>query len=134
GFSLQIVVVGRSKLFFPTTTRDRDERLRFDRRLVDEHHRYVIFDRVYAVTLFTFERCVVLHELDRRLAIRAGQNLEQFGIDRHQRLQLNSWTITFWSKISGMQALRAGCCFVIAGLLVVLAALPVSAQSEIDPY
>jgi tetratricopeptide (TPR) repeat protein len=33
-----------------------------------------------------------------------------------------------------MQALRAGCCFVIAGLLVVLAALPVSAQSEIDPY
>src|SRR5690349_14122455 len=50
---------------------------------VDEHDRDVVLDRIDAFAGRTLERGSVLDERHRRLAIRAGENLEQFGIDGH---------------------------------------------------
>ena len=57
----------------------------FDRRLVDQHHRNVVLDRIHAVTRSALERLSVLHQRDRRLARRAGEDFEQFSVDWHGR-------------------------------------------------
>ena len=54
-----------------------------DRRLVDQHHRDVVLDRIHAVTGAALQRLAVLHQRDRRLARRAGEDFEQFSIDWH---------------------------------------------------
>ena len=54
-----------------------------DCRFVDQHHRNVVFDRIDALAGGALERRAVLDERHRRLAVGAGENLEQFWIDRH---------------------------------------------------
>jgi hypothetical protein len=56
---------------------------RFDGRLVQQHDGDVVLDRVDALALSALERGAVLDELDLRLAVRAGENLEQFRVNRH---------------------------------------------------
>ena len=51
--------------------------LRLYRRLVDQHDRDVVLDRIHALALSTFERRAVLDELDLGLAVRAGEYLDQ---------------------------------------------------------
>src|SRR5438105_5052016 len=58
---------------------------RFDGGFVDEHHRDVVLDWIDAMARAALERRPVLHQTDRRLTVRAGENLEQFWVDRHER-------------------------------------------------
>src|SRR5512145_3314081 len=58
---------------------------RFDRGLVQQHDRNVVLDRIHALALAALERAAVLHEIDLGLAVRAGQDLEQFGVYGHRR-------------------------------------------------
>ena len=64
-------------------------KLRLYRRLIDQHDRDVVFDRVHALALSALERRAVLHQLNLGLAVRAGKYLEQFLIDRHERLHFS---------------------------------------------
>ena len=50
--------------------------LGLDRGFVDQHHRDVILDRVHAMTLLALQSGVVVHEDDRRLAVRAREDFE----------------------------------------------------------
>jgi hypothetical protein len=59
---------------------------RFDRGLVDQHHRDVVLDGIYAVTLVAFQSGAVLDELNGGLAGRAREDLEKFGVNRHGRM------------------------------------------------
>jgi hypothetical protein len=58
----------------------------FDRRFVDQHHRNVVLDWIHAVTRSALQCLSVLHQGDRRLACRAGEDFEQFGVDWHCRI------------------------------------------------
>src|SRR3954454_4683301 len=58
----------------------------FDGGLVEEHHRDVVLDGVYAMALVALEARVAVHERHRLQGFRAHQDLEQRGIDRHRRL------------------------------------------------
>jgi hypothetical protein len=58
--------------------------LRLDRRLVDQHHRDVVFDGIDAAALVALKRGPVIHELNGRLARGADENFEELGIDRHR--------------------------------------------------
>ena len=54
-----------------------------DRRFVDQHHRDVVLDGIDALARGALERGAVLDERDRRLAVRTGENFEQFRVDGH---------------------------------------------------
>src|SRR5262245_9387653 len=56
---------------------------RFDLRLVDEHDRNVVLDRVDALTGAALQACTVLDHRNRGLAVWARQNFKQFRVDRH---------------------------------------------------
>src|SRR5207249_5156460 len=53
-------------------------------RFVDEHHRNVVLDRVDAVAGIAFQARPVLHQHDRRFAVRTRKNFKEFGIERHE--------------------------------------------------
>jgi len=55
-----------------------------DCRLVDQHDGDVVLDWIDTVTSTALQRGPVLDKLHLRLAVRAGQNFEQFRIDRHR--------------------------------------------------
>src|SRR5207245_10730185 len=52
---------------------------------VNQHDGDVVLNRVHALARRAFERGAVLDERDGRLAVGAGENLEELGIDRHGR-------------------------------------------------
>lgn len=54
-----------------------------------QHHRNVVFNRVDAVALVAFEPGAVFDELDRGLAGRTGENLEQLRVDGHDKTNYN---------------------------------------------
>jgi hypothetical protein len=61
------------------------ERLsRLDGSLVEEHDRDVVLDREDALAGVALERRAPLDELDLRLAVRAGEDIEQFLIYSHE--------------------------------------------------
>src|SRR3954470_4532750 len=55
----------------------------FDGRLVDKHHRNVIFDRVHPAADITAKAGAILHHAYGFLAFGADKDLEQRGIDGH---------------------------------------------------
>src|SRR5689334_1141456 len=67
--------------------RSRTRRIRgasgFDRGLVNEHHRDVVPDGIHAFALIALERGAIVDEFYRGLAVRTGQDFEQFGVNRH---------------------------------------------------
>src|SRR5687767_9557946 len=58
-------------------------RLRLDRRLVYQHNRDVVLDGIHTMARPALERRAVLDEGDRRLAVGAGEDFEQFCVDWH---------------------------------------------------
>ncbi len=67
---------------------DEDVHLRFYRRLVNQHHRDIVLDRIHTMALVALERRAVLDQFDRGLAVRARKDFKEFGIDRHGGLRL----------------------------------------------
>ena len=57
----------------------------FDGGFVEQHHRNIVFHRKDAVAGAALQRCAVLDEGDGCLAIRTGENFQQFWVDGHLR-------------------------------------------------
>jgi len=57
--------------------------VRLDGGFVEEHDRYVILDWVDTFARGTFQARVVVHEHDRCLALRAGKDFKQGGVEAH---------------------------------------------------
>ena len=57
----------------------------FDSGFVNEHYGNVVFDGVNTLARRALQRRAVFDERDRCFAVRAGENLEQLGIDGHLR-------------------------------------------------
>jgi hypothetical protein len=53
---------------------DEDVHLRFYRRLVNQHHRDIVFDRIHTMALIALERRAVFDQFDRGLAVRARKD------------------------------------------------------------
>ena len=56
-----------------------------DRRLVDQHYRYVVLDRIHAVARSAFQRGAILDECHGRLARRARQDFEELCVNGHEQ-------------------------------------------------
>src|SRR3546814_13916706 len=52
--------------------------------LVDQHDRYVVTDGVAALQARVVERVLVLEVQERALVVRAGQDLEELGVEGHR--------------------------------------------------
>jgi len=59
--------------------------LLFNRGFIEKHDRDVVTDRIHTLARVTFERGVILDQLDGSLAARTRKDLEQFWIDGHRR-------------------------------------------------
>ena len=55
----------------------------FDGRFIDQHDRNVVLDRIHTFARGALQRSSVFDERDRRLAVRTGENFEQFRVDGH---------------------------------------------------
>jgi hypothetical protein len=56
-----------------------------DSGFVNEHYGNVVFDRVDTLARRAFQGGAIFDERDGCFAVRAGENLEQLGIDSHPR-------------------------------------------------
>jgi tetratricopeptide (TPR) repeat protein len=101
-------------------------------RFIDEHDGNIVLDGIHPATGLALEAGTVPDELYRCLAVRAGENFEEFGIDGHCALRLNSRTITSCVKIVVMSHMRTACLIValVTGLVPDLA----FAQGPADAY